>query len=327
MSTKHAKPFRRILIVGAGQAGRRLAEALESQPDSGCQVVGFIEDDMAIVNGSKERVLGGRQDLFDVIDCHQVDEVIVAYAPTWQESVLRQLMRNGHRDLHVRIMPSMYELMFAKPVGAAVDDVPLLDLSFPQPNALFRLAKRAFDVLFSILALAVSAPILLAAAVAIKLTSRGPVLFVQDRVGLNGRVFRLYKLRTMVQDAEADTGPVLSNGRDDDRVTRVGRLLRLARIDEIPQFINVLQGHMSVVGPRPERPCFVEMYRAQIPGYDDRHRVKPGITGLAQVNGYYLTCVYVKLRYDLMYVRNQSLWLDAKILLLTIRALLRSGGS
>ena len=327
MSTKGAKTLKRVLIVGAGEAGRSLAEAIENQPGSNCHVVGFIEDDMTIVNGSKGRILGGRQDLFDVIEHHQVDEVIVAYAPTWQESILRQLMSNGQRDLHVRVVPSMYELMMTKPVGAAVDDVPLVDLSFPEPGVWFRLSKRAFDILFSLTALLASAPILLLAALAIKLTSRGPVLFVQDRVGLAGRTFKLYKLRTMVLDAERGTGPVLSSGRDDERVTRIGRLLRLTRIDEIPQFMNVLQGHMSVVGPRPERPCFVDIYRTQIPAYDERHRVKPGITGLAQVNGYYLTCVYVKLRYDLMYVRNQSLWLDAKILLLTIRALLRSGGS
>lgn len=327
MGTKGIKTLKRVLIVGAGEVGRSLAEAIENQPGSNCEVVGFIEDDMTIVNGSKGRILGARQDLFDVIERYQVDEVIVAYAPTWQESVLRQLMSDGHRDLQVRVVPSMYELMITKPVGAAVDDVPLVDLSFPEPKLWFRLAKRAFDIVFSLAALITAAPILLLAAIAIKLTSPGPVLFVQDRVGYAGRVFKLYKLRTMVIDAERSTGPVLSSGRGDERVTRIGRLLRLTRIDEIPQFINVLQGHMSVVGPRPERPCFVQAYRAQIPAYDERHRVKPGITGLAQVNGYYLTCVYVKLRYDLMYVRNQSLWLDAKILLSTVKALLRSGGS
>jgi len=320
-------PTKRILIVGAGEAGRRLAEALENQPGQNCEVVGFVEDELGIVNGSKKRVLGRRDELLDLVERFNIDEVIVAYAPSWQDQVIKKLFGNGHSDIKVRVIPSMYELLITKPVGAAVDDVPLVDLTLPNLSRWYALLKRGFDIVFSIIALIAAVPILLAAAAAIKLTSRGPVLFRQERVGLNGTTFQVLKLRTMVQDAEKNTGPVLSSGRDDERVTPVGRILRATRIDEIPQFVNVLLGHMSVVGPRPERPCFVEEYRKRIPYYDLRHRVRPGITGLAQVNGYYLTCVYVKLKYDLMYLRNISLWLDLKILLKTAIVVLRSKGS
>jgi exopolysaccharide biosynthesis polyprenyl glycosylphosphotransferase len=187
--------------------------------------------------------------------------------------------------------------------------------------------KRGFDIFVSLLILLVTLPLSLLVVLGIQLTSPGPVLFRQERVGRNGRLFHCLKFRTMVSDAEAKTGPVLSSGKEDPRVTPFGRLLRKTRMDEIPQFLNVLLGHMSVVGPRPERTCFVEDFRRTVTAYDERHKVRPGITGLAQVHGYYLTDVHTKLRYDLMYVYNQSLLLDTKVLLQTLREMVTGGGS
>ena len=161
------------------------------------------------------------------------------------------------------------------------------------------------------------------AALAIRLTSPGPALYRQERVGCGGRLFVIYKLRTMIEGAENETGPILAR-RDDPRSTMLGRILRVSKLDEWPQFYNVLRGDMSVVGPRPERPCFVGVFRRHIPAYSQRHTVRPGITGLAQVKGGYRTNVYVKLRYDLIYIHRQSLWLDLWILARTPLTILES---
>lgn len=320
-----ARRPRRILIVGAGDAGRLLAEQYGRRTD--CCVVGFIEDDPGMAGAAGDQVLGGHDDVLRIVDSHAVDEVVVAYAPSWQQRVAESLV-NGHAHLRVKVVPTLYETMIAKPTFKTVDDVPLIHLHAPTGLSYSsRAAKRAFDILVSLLILIVTSPLSLAVVLGIRLTSPGPILFRQERVGRNGRRFRCLKFRTMVANAEALTGPVLSSGQDDSRVTPLGRLLRKTRMDEVPQFLNVLLGHMSIVGPRPERTCFVEDFRRTVTAYDERHKVRPGITGLAQVHGYYLTDVHTKLRYDLMYVYNQSLWLDVKVLLQTLREMLVGGGS
>lgn len=317
--------IRRVLIVGAGEAGRILADQLQQKP--GFHVVGFIENDPAMAGMVGERMLGTHEDVLRVVDEYAVDEVVVAYAPSWQQRVAESLV-NGHRHLRVKVVPTLYETMIAKPQFKTVNDVPLIHLHAPTGLSYpSRIAKRVFDVAVSLLILLISLPVALAVAIAIKLSSPGPVLICQERVGRNGRLFKCMKFRTMVCDAEASTGPVLSTGKEDPRVTDVGRFLRKTRIDEIPQFLNVLRGHMSIVGPRPERTSFVERFRREVTGYDERHKVRPGITGLAQVHGYYLTDVHTKLRYDLMYVYNQSLWLDVKVLLQTLREMFTGVGS
>lgn len=319
------KTTRRVLIVGAGEAGRILAEQLSCRP--GCVVVGFIEDDPQIAGPAAGMVLGNHEDVLRVVDENQVDEVIVSYAPSWQQRVAESLV-NGHSHLRVKVVPTLYETMIAKPEFKTVSDVPLINLHAPVglswPS---RIVKRIFDFFLSLFLLLVTLPISLFVALGIKLTSPGPVLVVQERVGRNGRLFHCLKFRTMVANAEALSGPVLSSGKEDPRVTSFGRFLRKTRLDELPQFLNVLLGHMSVVGPRPERTEFVCQFREGVTGYDERHKVRPGITGLAQVHGYYLTDVHTKLRYDLMYVYNQSLWLDVKVLLKTLREMTSGAGS
>jgi lipopolysaccharide/colanic/teichoic acid biosynthesis glycosyltransferase len=163
-------------------------------------------------------------------------------------------------------------------------------------------------------------------ALAIKLKSPGPALYTQQRVGKNQKTFTLYKFRTMVENAETATGPVLAQDGDD-RITGVGRFLRKYRLDELPQVFNVLKGDMSFVGPRPERPFFVKRFNKSIPGYSERFKVKPGVTGLAQVNGSYATTPGNKLKYDLIYIYNQSIFLDLKIFLSTIKVVLTASGS
>lgn len=178
--------------------------------------------------------------------------------------------------------------------------------------------KRSFDCVFATAALIVTLPLCGAIAVAIWLEDRGPVLFRQDRVGLDGRVFRMLKFRSMVDRAEARTGPVFAH-RDDPRRTRVGRILRRSSLDELPQLWNVIVGDMSLVGPRPERPVFIERFRSEIPGYMLRHRVESGMTGWAQVHGWRGdTSLRRRVEHDLYYIRNRSLWLDLRILLQTL---------
>jgi lipopolysaccharide/colanic/teichoic acid biosynthesis glycosyltransferase len=205
---------------------------------------------------------------------------------------------------------------------ATVDDIPLIDLGRRRCLSRYQRIKALLDKAVALTSLIVSAPVLLPALLAVKLTSRGPVIYRQERTGRDGKPFTLYKIRTMVDGAESKTGPTLSSGKDA-RVTPIGRILRASKIDELPQLANVLKGQMSLVGPRPERPCFVREFERRIPCYKERHRVCPGITGLAQVYGDYATSPDMKLRYDLMYVYNQSFWLDVKAALLTVRAILR----
>lgn len=205
-------------------------------------------------------------------------------------------------------------------LGQRGDD-PLVHISVCSHSRWQAALKRLLDLVLSVIALAVAFPVIAAAALAIKVTSPGSAFYAQTRVGLGGKEFRIIKLRTMVQDAESQTGPVLASS-DDARVTRVGRILRATRIDELPQLLNVIAGHMSIVGPRPERPHFVDRFRDTIPGYDLRHCVRPGITGFAQIRGRYATDARSKLVYDLWYIQNYSLFLDAYVLLHTIRTVL-----
>src|SRR5258706_5468379 len=186
--------------------------------------------------------------------------------------------------------------------------------------------KRLTDEGIATALLILAAPIALLAAILIRCSSPGPIVFAQKRVGRSGKLFTLYKFRTMFLDAESSTGPILSAGKNDPRVTRVGRLFRAFRIDELPQLWNVLCGEMSIVGPRPERPVFVERYKSANPLYSRRHEVCPGITGLAQVCGGYKTDARDKLRFDLIYVAHRSAWVDFKILLRTVLVVFGSKG-
>lgn len=309
---------RRILIIGAGEVGHLIARNLQ---EAGYEVIGFVDDEIECsITGL--RVLGARADIERIVAEYDVDEVIVAYAPTWQQRLAEMLVSNGHRHVRVKVVPSIVEVVLSGPIVDRIGDIPIVDITPRLPSKGLLLTKRIFDIVFSLIALLVSFPFLLAAAIAIRLNSPGPVIYKQERVGKDNKHFYIYKLRTMVRDAEKATGPVLAS-KGDPRITSVGRILRATKLDEVPQFINVLRGEMSIVGPRPERPNFVEEYAERIPHYNERHRIKPGITGWAQVMGGYHTTVYEKLRYDLMYLYHMSFWLDLKIILLTIWTILK----
>ncbi|MDM5201026.1 sugar transferase [Fictibacillus enclensis] len=222
----------------------------------------------------------------------------------------------------ILIVPEMYELFISVAKTQQIDDMLVFSIQPPKMSKSSLLAKRIFDITVALTILILTSPIFLLFSILIPATSRGPAFYKQERIGLRGERYNIYKFRSMKQDAEKLTGPTLAIDHDP-RITKVGHLLRATRIDELPQIINVLKGEMSIVGPRPEREFFIHQFTRQVPNYLYRLTVKPGITGLAQVLGNYTTTVEDKLRYDLMYVRNYSLTMDIKILLQTIRVVLQ----
>jgi len=314
-ATRDMQPHRRqrVMVVGAGPVAEHLATEAE---DKGYHVLGFVED----LNPDHRidwptHVLAPRAALPELAMYLKADQVIVADAPSQVTEMLDQLERQGV-PVDVYLVPEHYELGLYRPTSQRLGDVPLYKLPRREPGRGFRMAKRVMDLVVSVAILVLCAPFLLLAALAIRLSGPGPVLFRQVRVGKNGREFEIVKFRTMVVDAEKD-GPRLCSGKKDPRLTPVGSFLRMTHLDEVPQLWNVLRGEMSLVGPRPERPVFVKQYEEELPRYADRHRILPGITGLAQINGYYHSTAREKLRFDLMYLYHGSLWLDLVVIVRT----------
>jgi len=322
----------RLLIVGTNPAAVELARELFARREElGVEIVGFVDSDpakygMPVLNPG---VVGTLDDIPGLVTALDVDRVVVSLSDARGQLPM-------HRLLDIRLgagvvfdhLASVYEEYTGK---IAVENLRPSWLIFSEGFRKTRISlelKRALDLVLSLVGLVVALPLMLLIALAITLTSPGPVLYHQERVGLNGRRFMLHKFRTMVVDAEASTGPVWSRPNDR-RVTPIGRLLRRTRLDEVPQLWNVLRGEMSFVGPRPERPGFVEQLTAQIPFYGLRHSVKPGITGWAQVRYTYGASVedaVEKLQYDLFYIKNMSIALDVVILLETAKTVLLGRG-
>lgn len=323
---------RRILILGAGRAGGAIARVIARTHYTYYEIVGFVDDDPAKQGAAVEGapVLGGHEGLARLVERHGVDEVIVAISAEVRGTLFQALMDCHERGVHLVPMPLLYEELTGR---IAVEHVgsqwyialPLQPTRARTANLFF---KRSFDVATGLLLGALLVLLFPLIALAIALDSPGPVLYVQERVGLHGRRFRVWKFRSMRQDAEA-SGEAQWAASNDGRITRVGRFLRRARLDELPQAWNVLRGEMSVVGPRPERPAFVEQLQHQIPFYRTRLAAKPGLTGWAQINMGYSGTVedtLLKLQYDLFYLKHQSLLFDMLIVARTISVVLRMKG-
>ena len=309
---------KRTLIVGAGSVGRAVARGLQAGGDH--FVVGFVDDgeqgDYSRHLRGDWKVLGSREETERLVQEHRIDEVVLAYAPTWQQKLVESLA-STRPDICLRVVPSYYDALMRLTEIECHNDIALVRLT--HGTRIWRDAiKRTLDIVCSLFGLIFTAPLLIVAIALIKTTSKGPAIFAQARIGLDGKPFTLYKLRTMIPDAEKRSGPVLASGTRDSRLTPIGVQLRRFRLDEIPQLWNVLKGEMSLVGPRPERPFFVQQFIKKTPSYAHRHRVKPGITGLAQVCGGYHTDARDKLRFDLIYVSYHSFWLDLSVLWQTI---------
>lgn len=251
----------------------------------------------------------------------QIDVILAGQSLSESEraAVMDYSFRYGKEVL---IVPGLYELFVAGAEVQQIDDMLALSVVFPQLTALQVFMKRSFDILTAVVLLVITAPVMLLLGILIPLTSPGPALYKQERLGYKERAYFLYKFRSMINNAEEKTSPVLANAVDS-RITSLGRFMRATRLDELPQLFNVLKGDMSLVGPRPERKFFVDRFKEEVPGYVYRMSVKPGITGLAQVMAKYDTTAEDKLRYDLMYICNYSLLLDLKIIFQTVLVVLQ----
>ena len=319
-------PRRRVLVVGTNAAAAEVIDTIRVQHWLGMDIVGAVAGDGAAPPRLRDvPVLGARDDLPALCRQHDVDEVIIASDSGWQDRLLDTLDRSGGTRARVCVVPSPYEMLIARPEHLRLHDIPLVELIRDPVSSAASAAKRVFDVCVGALLFVLAVPVMGFVGLAILVTSRGPVLFHQERVGKDRHPFTMIKFRTMQVDAERGTGPVLAR-ENDPRVTWLGRYLRAARLDELPQLWNVLRGDMSFVGPRPERPEFVAKFETDIHGYAERFTVRPGLTGYAQVNGEYHTSAPTKLKYDLAYIHNRSLWLDLKILSETVKVIMTRRG-
>lgn len=307
----------RAVIVGCGRTGRLVAELIENNRWTGLEAIGYVDAPGKVEPVGLPR-LGQIEQLPQIVADHAIDHVFVALPLSRYGELPRVYQALNHLLVEVQLVPDVPQLAGMRIRHLEIDEVPLLSLRENPHHGWERTAKRAMDLSLASLALIGLSPLMLLVALLIKLTSRGPVLYRQARASLGGRTFQMYKFRSMRIDAEVSSGPVWSV-RDDDRCTPLGRFLRRWSLDELPQLFNVLAGDMSLVGPRPERGVFVEKFRRQLPSYCQRHQVKSGITGWAQVNGWRgNTSLRRRLECDLWYVSNWSLGLDLKILCMTL---------
>jgi exopolysaccharide biosynthesis polyprenyl glycosylphosphotransferase len=308
----------KTLIVGTGDTGKLVLEKIKGSPHLGYEVLGFVHK-----NGETEPdnvlgvpVLGNADDLPRLIDERQIDEVIIALPEASDEEMLALISKCSKASLSIKVFPDVFQIIATQVTIDDLGGLPLLSVRDVRQHGWRLTVKRLIDVTLSAIGLVVISPLLFITAILIKLESPGPAFYVQERMGLDAKPFKMIKLRSMRQDAEAN-GPGWTV-ENDPRRTKLGTFIRKTNIDELPQFINVLVGDMSLVGPRPERPVYVEQFRRTIPRYMERHKEKAGVTGWAQVNGLRGdTSISDRTKYDLWYIENWSLLLDVKILIRT----------
>ncbi len=311
-----------VLILGAGTLGRRFYENLLHHPELGFEAVGFLDDYTdrhELKHKHYKPIIGTIDELEDTLQRMLIDEVIIALPLDAHKKIGQIITTCEKAGVRTMIIPDYFDYLPSKPHFDNFAGMPLINVrEIPLDELPNRLLKRTFDILFSLAAILITLPILIIVAIAIKLTSRGPIIFKQERVGLNRRKFMIYKFRSMkmMPEGASDTQWTTEN---DPRRTRLGTFIRKTSLDELPQFFNVLFGHMSVVGPRPERPYFVEQFKEEIPKYMVKHHIRPGITGWAQSNGLRGdTSIEDRIKYDIFYIENWSFLFDIKIILKTI---------
>jgi len=322
---------RRVLIVGCGPLGRMVESRLQGDAARDLSLLGFVDDRVA--EGYPGTLLGATSDLAELVASRQVTDIVIALPPHFYERIRDAVATVSDLPVKVWIALGFYDLALYRTVTEDFAGLPLLDLRASALDDYERFVKRAFDLVFGAAALIVLFPLLLISALAVWIGDHGPVFFLQDRVGENGRVFRMLKLRTMIPDApptpqqstvDVAPGANVHKRRDDPRVTAAGRFLRRFSLDEIPQLVNVLRGEMSLVGPRPELPPLVQQYE---PWQRQRLAVPPGMTGWWQVTGRSDKIMHLNTEDDMYYVRNYSIWLDVQILVRTIWVVLLGRGA
>ena len=327
----HPRLAERVLIIGTGSGAIELAREALARQEFGFRIVGFVGEDPSLIGRSliNPTVVGVVGDLEDLFHRYRPDRIVVAVNDRRGHLPIDVLLKLKLRDdVSVEESASFYETLTGKISTRMLRPSWLIFSSGSRRLRIYRRARRLTDVVFGLLGGILSLPIAALTALAIKLDSEGPVFYTQERVGEHGQVFTIFKFRSMYVDAERN-GPVWADEADP-RITRVGKIIRKLRIDEVPQFINVLRGEMSFIGPRPERPAFVTKLEEAIPYYSQRHLLKPGVTGWAQIRYSYGACIedaIEKLQYDLYYIKNQSPVLDAIILFETVRIVLFGRGA
>jgi exopolysaccharide biosynthesis polyprenyl glycosylphosphotransferase len=325
----------RVLIVGAGKLGKQVAQAIDQREPSGFKAVGYLDDDPE-KQGTRPGglpVLGKLGEASTVVQREGVDEVILALPLRAHRKMVRLITDLERLPVDVKVVPDLFDLALHRASIDHLGGIPLIGLRDSALDGFQRMAKRIFDLAIAIPLTILLSPFLLLVTILIRLDSRGPVIFRQERVGENCKLFSMYKFRSMVADAEArlddvvqetEDGQILHKRRTDPRVTRVGRVLRRASVDELPQLFNVIKGEMSLVGPRPELPFLVERYE---PWQRKRFAIPPGITGWWQIRGRSDRPMHLHVQDDLYYIQNYSLLLDLQILSKTIGVVIRGRGA
>lgn len=311
-----------ILVVGAGELGRKYYDNLMRNPEFGFQVIGFLDDfvkEFDCTNKKYGNILGTIDQLSEILENKLVDEVVIALPIRVHKRYREIVMVCEKAGVRTSIIPDFYNILPATPHFDSLGDIPLINVrDVPLDDAQKRLFKRLFDIVFSICAILVTSPIMILIVLGIKITSPGPIIFRQERVGLNRRTFQMYKFRSMKHMPESVSNTQWTT-ENDPRRTKFGTFLRKTSLDELPQFFNVLKGDMSVVGPRPERPYFVDQFKEDVPKYMIKHHVRPGITGWAQVCGLRGdTSIKDRIVHDIFYIENWTFLFDIKIIFKTI---------
>jgi Undecaprenyl-phosphate glucose phosphotransferase len=310
-----------VLVIGAGELGKRLVESLQAHREYGFSILGYLDDDP----GKQQReirgvpVLGTTQDLEAIAAIHQVDQVMIALPLAAHHRIVQLIPRCGQLLVEIKVVPDLLQYYVVRAGTEELDGLPIINLTQIPLEGWNQIVKRVFDVVGAMALLLVTGWLFPIIAWLIKREDKGPAIYSQVRMGLDGRSFRLYKFRSMRIDHETN-GQGKWTRSDDPRVTRIGALLRRFNLDELPQLINIIKGDMSLVGPRPEQPEFVDRFKTRYPEYQARHRVRAGLTGWAQVNGLRGdTSIRQRVVHDLYYIENWSLALDLKILWRTFR--------
>ena len=320
------------ILIGSNSLALEVYKDLERQAKStGNKIVGFVQmnkgdaEPQELTNFIPN--LGNIGDLESILDSYKVEEVIIAIEPSEHQEISKLLISLATRNVVIKATPSMFDILAGKVKMTQIFGTPLIQLSHDLMPVWQANVKQLLDILISLLSLIILSPFILFLSIGVKLSSPGPVIYSHERIGRFGKPFRIYKFRSMDHDAEKD-GPVLSS-KDDPRLTPFGRFMRKYRFDEIPNFINVLKGEMSLVGPRPERQFYIDQIKAIAPHYVHLHKVKPGITSWGQVKYGYaenIDQMIKRLRYDILYIENMSLYVDLKILFYTAVTILKGRG-
>lgn len=299
---------KRATIIGTGELAQAVAQKINAHPSYGVHFIGFIGD-------KNENVLGTINDLESIVKKHNIQILYIADKSYKNDQLVDLAAFCDEKDLKLGTIPDVFQILTTSPSVEDIEGLPIVSLKHTHFTPFNRFMKRTFDLLLVLFGIIVFSIPMVIVSILIKITSPGgSAIYSQERVGRKNEVFKLYKFRTMIPEAEKHTGPVLAT-EDDPRKTLIGKFLRASKLDELPQLFNILKGDMSFVGPRPERPAFVEEFKQLIPKYMERHRIRPGIAGWAQLHGGYNMPAEEKIKYDLYYIENWSFLLDLKIIL------------